>query len=200
MHCLAKLFAVSSMLGLASCTTIRSHEEAAVAWSAPKQAAGRVLLLHQVHEVGDEATRQDKTQKVANAACEALRSTFGAEVIDQDALPASVSLDDGWLQKSDYELVMAAREADVQTLCLLDMKRCFGYLSIGFDPLPGWRIGSNISYHFRVLDVPTGKLLADTRRMREASRWLALGVSQSCADAFSADFRELLEQPISKEQ
>jgi hypothetical protein len=93
---------------------------------------------------------------------ERIRAT--AAVVLQTLAGAS----EGWLSsptqgKSDYELVMAAREAKVDTVCVLTVEN-IGQMFRVAGAIPPIDYHSDAIYNFRLLDVQTGKLLLETQQ------------------------------------
>jgi hypothetical protein len=176
----------------AGCSSTRVGSDVRVGWSPEAGPVGTIVLLQEMSDVKPADKRDEKTVEVALLAGDALAALPGATVVDASALQLALGEGKPWRQASEHELVMAARQAGIDTICRLHVDQYTGYLAIGFLPLPGWAVDRRVSYDLRMLDAATGALRVDASRDRCAGGYLSTEGAELLKHDFAVDLREVL--------
>ena len=141
---------------IAGCTSTRGKAYTAPDWSQPP-ALGKVMVMPVRYADADEGdVARKKAVELQCAAREALAELPNVQFVE--APP-------GDLLPSDFEAVMAARQAGADTVCLLtvgDYGESFWITLF----LPAFGGNSRVQYSLRLLDVRSGTLLLEAIRAR----------------------------------
>jgi hypothetical protein len=172
MHRFAIAFAAVMLLTLTACSSPRVRSVQHVAWQDDPTALGSIavgiLVEHRRYEREPEVIEEE----VREIVYEIISSLPNVSAADEQAIEIIFTEPTLWHHKSEYELVRSAREANVNTLCLLTVHRYAGQLWIWLIP-PGWAAQTFVNYRLRVLDVASGEIVADLRRSRTSGGYLS---------------------------
>ena len=205
---LARLLALlpaSTLIGslaFAGCaeTKVEDHATLAAANAAPVAAAaklGRVLVVEEAAlpaDLPDRSRHQAEAERAVWKAVTALSLT--------DAIPAATVLGirpaAGWASLDDASLLAAGRRAGADTMMTLRVEEyaCSGnlYLAIAL-PTVWWDSKTSVSLRLRLLDVRSGKVLADLRRDRERGGTYVDRTPDELPDELKASLRSLIAAP-----
>lgn len=180
-------------LALASvgCASTSSRGVENVSWQSSPDQLGRVAVLIDLSEIGPESLREEKENEIEQI----LRTTF--EPMQASHFVDGYMIDESlahvpWSQASDYELIIAARDHDVDAIALVHVDRYVGSIAVGLMPLPGWSARTDVAYRLRVLDAHTGRVLADLRRHRKTGGYLGYSRRSYLARDLENDLAEVV--------
>lgn len=180
---------------LPACSSTDSRATADADWTSPKRDFGRLVIVREMRGVAPADTVERKTVEVREASDAAFAGLPGTEIVDESSLREALADPAmSWGQVSDYEAVLAGRKAGVDTICLMTMNDYGGSLSIGLLPLPGFGTWTYAGYRVRMIDVKTGRLIVDTRRLRSTGGWLCIRKPAGARTDFEADLSDLLAE------
>ena len=201
---LALLPAGSLICGLAfaGCaeTKVEDHAALAATNAAPVASAaklGRVLVVEEAAlpaDLPDRARHQAEAERAVWKAMTALSLT--------DAIPAATVLGirprAGWASLDDASLLAAGRRARADTVMILRVEEYARsgnlYLAIALPPV-WWGSKTSVSLRLRLLDVRSGKVLADLRRDRERGGTYVDRAADELPDELVASLRSLIAAP-----
>lgn len=153
-----RLAPVILVLAITGCTPTRGQTFTSVEWVGTSKHLGKVMIVSpRIRASRDIEQVTGKIEKSLAAALHALPET---RVVESQALSEALGHPTTSRPLSDYELVMAARGLDVDTVCLLTIGE---YFAVG---LPPWSSETVVLYEMRLIDVRSGKLLLQAVRER----------------------------------
>ena len=160
------------------------------AWPEDRERLGRVAVLPV--RCLDFASEKS-SEKITQLTEAAFRKLPEAEVVAAESLVSELARADTNMPISDYDLVMAARKLDIDTVCSLTVPSYTYNFMIGFALIvPVWDSFIRIEYNMRLLDVSTGKLLLETSRNRTKHLAYAGKWRRDLDDEFSKDLEWVL--------
>ena len=189
-------------LAFAGCaeTKVEDHAALASANAGPVASAaklGRVLVVEEAAlpaDLPDRARRQAEAERAVWKAVSALSLL--------DTIPAAtvlgISPAAGWASLDDASLLAAGRRAGADTVMILRVEQYARsgnlYLAIALPPV-WWDSKTSVSLRLRLLDVQSGKVLADLRRDRERGGTYVDRTADELPDELEASLRSLIAAP-----
>ena len=189
-------------LAFAGCaeTKVEDHAALASANAGPVASAaklGRVLVVEEAAlpaDLPDRARHQAEAEQAVWKAVSALSLP--------DAIPAATVLGvrpaAGWASLDDATLLAAGRRAGADTVMILRVEQYARsgnlYLAIALPPV-WWDSKTSVSLRLRLLDVQSGKVLADLRRDRERGGTYVDRAADELPDELVASLRSLIAAP-----
>ena len=173
------------------CTSSRGQVYAAMSWAAPAYELGRVVLAP---PATPEDLKPEFKEEIREIAREVLTHLPATTLVDNGAFLERIGVDGESRPISDYEAVMAARDLDIDTVCLLTVGHYRGLLMVTLIP-PAWHTRTTALYGLRLIDVESGKLILHTVRLRYSGGYFAVLTHSDLADDFREDLLSVLSPP-----
>ena len=170
------------------CASAGGHVYVAAGWPSDSRDLGRIAI---VGPTVSPRVSSSKVEEVGRIARETLGRLPGATLVENHELLESLGPGSDTGPISDYEAVTAARELDLDTVCLLTVGHYQGVLSITLLP-PMWSTRTTVLYGIRLIDVQSGRALLHAVRLRTRGGHFAILTARDLADDFRDDLETLL--------
>jgi hypothetical protein len=130
-------------------------------WSERGDQLGRLAVVETFAHGID--SNESYCAKLKGAIRDSVSQVPSLELVDVEPPLSDLAQASKSIPASEYELVVAAKELRLDTLCLLDIDECYAtaHVNILF-PIPN--IYSKAVYRVRMIDVNSGKLLLQSKR------------------------------------
>ncbi|MCZ6689540.1 MAG: hypothetical protein O7H41_08060 [Planctomycetota bacterium] len=170
------------------CASARGHVYVAAGWPSDSTDLGRIAIVGPTVSPRVSSSKEEEIKRIAR---ETLAHLPGATLVENHELLERLGPDSDTGPISDYEAVTAARELDLDTVCLLTVGHYQGVLSISLLP-PMWSTRTTVLYSIRLIDVQSGRALLHAVRLRTGGGHFAILTSRDLADDFRNDLEALL--------
>ena len=164
------------------CARARGFVYVAAGWPSDSKDLGRVAIVGPTVPPRVSPSKADEITRIVN---ETLGELPGATLVESQELLESLGPGRDTGPISDYDAVLAARELDIDTVCLLTVGHYQGILTITLLP-PMWSTRTTVLYGIRLIDVGSGRVLLHAVRLRTSGGHFAILTGRDLADDFRA--------------
>lgn len=166
------LICAVSVLTLNACTSTQVRGVEHVAWQEEPTELGTVAVGIYLEHAKYERKPEEKEAEVREIVHDIIDGLSNVMVADEEATRNIFTEPTHWQKASEYEMINTAREMAINTLCLMTVDRYAGQLWLLLLP-PGWAQHTYVNYRLRLLDVASGRVLADLSRSRRSGGYLS---------------------------